>query len=152
MRDRETDILPLALHFLTKHAPAERPVPQLAPAAAAALLGYGWPGNVRELESAMIRASHLCQESRIGIADLDLPVSAAPSVPVGGGNTFQALKREAIDQFERDYFGKLLAEHGGNITHAAAAAGKARTDLCRLLKRHHISAASFRPAPPSVSR
>jgi sigma-54-specific transcriptional regulator len=57
LRERSEDILPLARHFLTRHAARfGRTSPQLTPQAVAKLVGYGWPGNIRELENVVQRA------------------------------------------------------------------------------------------------
>lgn len=54
LRDRGTDVLELAGHFLRKHAAGRRM--SLSPPAADCLLTYTWPGNVRELERLIQRA------------------------------------------------------------------------------------------------
>jgi transcriptional regulator with PAS, ATPase and Fis domain len=54
LRDRGTDVLELAGHFLRKHAAGRRM--SLSPPAADCLLTYTWPGNVRELERFIQRA------------------------------------------------------------------------------------------------
>ena len=53
LRERPDDILPLAVHFLAKHALPDRPVPVLNAELANVLLSHPWPGNIRELENAM---------------------------------------------------------------------------------------------------
>jgi two-component system response regulator AtoC len=52
LRERRSEILPLAEYFLEKYA-GEGPVPLLSAPVRQALAGYGWPGNIRELENAM---------------------------------------------------------------------------------------------------
>jgi DNA-binding NtrC family response regulator len=146
LRDRQEDVLPLAAHFLKKHAAADRAAPSLSPAAAAALLAYRWPGNVRELENTMLRACHLSQGPEIEVADLGLD---AGSSPAGGDaglglESFQRGKQRALAAFEIAYLVRLMAYHKGNISHAALAAGKERRDLGRLLLKHHINPAAFR--------
>src|SRR5690606_14186600 len=57
LRERLTEIEPLARHFLTEFCTQlGQLVPELEPAAIEALLGYHWPGNVRELKNVMERA------------------------------------------------------------------------------------------------
>jgi two-component system response regulator AtoC len=57
LRERLTEIEPLARHFLTDFSgQMGQPAPELAPGALEALLGYEWPGNVRELKNVMERA------------------------------------------------------------------------------------------------
>lgn len=60
LRERPTEIEPLARHFLSAFCTRSRlPVPELSPAALQAMLAYPWPGNVRELKNAMERAPFL---------------------------------------------------------------------------------------------
>ncbi|NMG64440.1 response regulator [Azoarcus indigens] len=56
LRERPGDVLPLARHFLTRHAERARRLVRLSAEAEALLARYGWPGNVRELENTMHRA------------------------------------------------------------------------------------------------
>jgi len=153
LRDRQEDILPLAAHFLDKHALRDRLALQLSPAAAAALVAYPWPGNVRELENAIIRATHVCQTSSIEIADLGLPLDTLqrpPEAPpdLAPAGTFQAQKKLSVDGFERDFLIRLLTEYRGNVSHAAHAAGKDRRELGKLLKKHNLDPRSFLAPPP----
>ena len=146
LRERKDDILPLALHFLKKHAGPERAVPTLAPSARAALEAFGWPGNVRELENAMIRAGQVCRAGSIDVDDLGLPGrSDALYLPPGPRGSFKILKRQAVEAFEREYLTRILSEHRGNVTHAARTAAKDRRDLGRLLKKYAIDPRIFTP-------
>jgi DNA-binding NtrC family response regulator len=141
LRQRHEDVLPLAEHFLKKHAPLDRPAAPLSPAAIGALLAHGWPGNIRELENMMLRAAHLCQGPQVEMADLGLAAGSAAAV---ADESYQHSKRRALAAFEVAYLMRLMACHRGNISRAAVAAGKERRDLGRLLRKHGINAASFR--------
>ena len=46
--------------------------------------------------------------------------------------------------FEKDYLTRLIAEQEGNISQAARIAGKDRSDLGKLLKKHSLDAKVFR--------
>ena len=141
LRERRLDIFLLAEHFLKKHAAAGSPPMVLDHAARHAIEVHSWPGNVRELENAIVRATHLRRAGAITIDDLGLPaVSSPPSAP----RTYQALKQSVVAAFEADYLRKLIADHHGNITRAARAAGKERRELARLLKKHRIDPQEFR--------
>jgi two-component system response regulator FlrC len=69
LKDRQGDIIPLALHCLVQSDPAGKAW-QIHPAAQARLLQYPWPGNVRELENVMRRAMVLCPDHCITPAHL----------------------------------------------------------------------------------
>jgi len=55
VRERRTEILPLAEHFLTKHATPDFPPPMIPSALRDAMVAYNWPGNIREIENTMRR-------------------------------------------------------------------------------------------------
>lgn len=148
LRDRKEDILPLACHFLKKHASPERQFLQFSPAAEVALRAYEWPGNVRELENAVIRGIHLCQDNKIEIEDLGIPaLTASPHAYVVAPHaevcSFKAEKQKVIEAFERDYLTRLMRDYNGNVTQAALAAGKERRDLGKLLKKYQINPKYF---------
>ena len=159
LRERREDILPLAYHFLDKHALA--PGLEFTNAARAAMLAFDWPGNVRELENAVIRGCHLGTEGHIGSEALNLPPAPLtddallpPSPPAAraGIGPMQPLKRQVVDEFEKQYLVTLITECCGNVSQAARAAHKERRELGKLLKKHHISPEQFTspPAPPPI--
>jgi len=148
LRARKEDIPSLAAHFLQKHARDDRR-PRLGSGAVAALLAWDWPGNVRELENAVIRGIHLnrngvIEEADLGLSDPTTEPLAAPGDSVSGPSTYQAMKRAAIEAFERNYLTLLMSEHGGNVSSAARAAGKERRGLGKLLKKYCVDPKSFR--------
>jgi len=83
------------------------------------LRAYWWPGNVRELENVLERTAVLLSGQRIAIhnlpPDLGRDEDLGRSTPPMTAQTF----RDARDQFEREYFTRLLAESGGNVAEAA---------------------------------
>ena len=123
----------------------------------AALRGYSWPGNVRELRNAMERAAIFCSAGLVRLTDLpaeirevgDAPAAGAPAGDVDwtAGVDFVKAKEQVLMRFERRYFGALLAEHGGNISHTAQAAGLYRQNLQKKLKQLGIDPRDFRGEP-----
>jgi DNA-binding NtrC family response regulator len=145
LRERREDIPALAAHLIAKHASRGSAVPTLSEAALAALFTFDWPGNVRELENAIIRGVQVCRRGVIEAEDLGLgPIAAEPTPPTG--RSFKVLKRQLIERFEQDYLRHLIAEHGGNVSRAAAAAGKDRRDLGKLLRKYGIQPRQFSPS------
>jgi two-component system response regulator HydG len=57
LRERREDILPLAVHLITKICAREgKPIADIADNAKRVLLAYEWPGNIRELENVIERS------------------------------------------------------------------------------------------------
>jgi len=142
LRERREDVLPLARHFINKHA-AEylSAAPQLNDAALGMLMAHPWPGNVRELEHVIERACLMRTGEQIKPADLDL--GAANNLVLDEAS-FKVAKQHVVDTFERGYLEQLLARHLGNVSKAATAAQKNRRALWELLRRHEIDPNRFR--------
>ena len=147
LRERSEDILPLAVHFLDKHA-INGSNPKLSAASTESLLTHDWPGNVRELENAMRRVVQRGNGPVIEAADLDLPRRSRGPLPVGDApSSYKIQKQRIVEAFERQYLERIMAEHNGNVTRAARAAGKERRDFGKLLKRHGIDPHQFTKKP-----
>ncbi len=73
LRDRPTDILRLADHFLEiQSALYNEPRKTVSPAVAAVLTSYAWPGNVRELANVMEHAHVLAAGGVVEVTDIPL--------------------------------------------------------------------------------
>ena len=57
---------------------------------------------------------------------------------MGALRSFAVLKREALDAIEREYFAKLHAETGGNLSEMARLSGVARSTVREVLGRHGL--------------
>jgi two-component system response regulator HydG len=134
LRERPEDVMPLALFFLERfNRKFGREVGPFTPEAALALETAPWPGNVRQLEHAVERVVAVKAGGLVSAGDLGSlgpPSGAAPGALTG--------YREARDAFERDYFVRLMAEAGGNVSEAARLSGLARQNLYPHLKRHGL--------------
>ena len=60
---------------------------------------------------------------------------ASMTVPVDVGIPFKLAKQNVISEFERRYISRLLAQHDGNISAAARAAGIDRMSIHKMLHR-----------------
>jgi two-component system response regulator GlrR len=138
LRERRSDILLLAQHFL--HASAENGAPRkvLSPAAAQRLMEHDWPGNVRELSNVIqrgvvfaptrqIQASHIRNDAAIPDFESDPKLA-----------NFREARARTIESFERAFIEDTLRQAGGNITRAARLAQKDRRVFGRLMKRYNI--------------
>src|SRR5204863_9804013 len=71
LRERPSDVVPLAEHFLERFCAAEgHPAKRLTAEAGAVLAEYSWPGNVRELRNLMERAAILVEGVEVRAEDL----------------------------------------------------------------------------------
>ena len=131
LRERTEDLPQLATAILQRLSAGQgRAMPDLTPAAQAALAGYGFPGNVRELENILERAMALADADHIDVSDLHLPQAAS----AGAGTTTPAeavidldpgtgALPSYIEQLERAAIQKALEDNRWNKTRAAAQLG-----------------------------
>jgi len=130
LRERREDVLPIAQHFLARHAADAGRQLTFSPGAEAELIGHPWPGNVRELENAVERAVVLARGTTITPEDLLL--EHPPGAPAaGGGGTLQ----DAVDRATAARIRGALDDAHGNRAEAARVLGVDRTTLYRLMKR-----------------
>ena len=130
LRERREDILPLAEHFLARHARHYgRPGITLAQDATDALLAHPWPGNVRELDHALERATLFAHHGPIHATHLGLtPNTPQPLAP-------SALDQLSLEEVERLLIQKALTRFNGNVSQAAQALGLSRSALYRRLEK-----------------
>jgi len=134
LRERREDILPLARHFLARHAAESGRRLALAPDAEEALVAHQWPGNVRELENAIERAVVLAHGERITPEDLLLEQRPGPGELARDGTLQESLDRAAAARIRA-----ALEAAKGNRAEAARGLGVDRTTLYRLMKRLGLS-------------
>lgn len=138
LAERPEDILLLAQHFLDREASRlHREIQGFASEAVDKLLQRAWPGNVRELENVVTQAVALSNENWI-------PASAIPNSGRGTSTPAFAQLQEAKAEFERDYLQRLLRSTDGNISRAARIAGRHRTDLYKLMRKHQLRTEDFK--------
>ncbi len=142
LRDRPEDVMPLAMFFLDRFnrkfgREVCCEVGPFTPEAASALEAASWPGNVRQLEHVVERVVAVKSGGLVGMTDLGSLGGTAPSAPSAPMGAL-AFYRDARDGFDRDYFTRLMAEAGGNVSEAARLSGLARQNLYPHLKRHGL--------------
>ena len=124
LRDRPSDIEPLARHFLQKFAlQMGKPLTDFAPEALAEVCSWTWPGNVRELENAVEHAVAV-SDGRDGIVKL----SSFPASITGMSSTVSGavmLPPEGVDfeaqvsRLEKEYLEAALEAADGVRSQAA---------------------------------
>jgi two-component system response regulator GlrR len=167
LAERTEDIPLLAKVFLNRAAArhGKRP-PRLSASALATLQAHRWPGNVRELANVceaallLVRGEHIESEDIEAVLPMSTiaPNTAASDEPDDGEVVHGAVElaepgalptlREVREAAERAYLDQLLRRTRGNVSSAARIAGRNRTDLHELLRRHGLSPVSYRSPPP----
>ena len=136
LRDRPTEIIPLAEHFVRLAAEEQsRPAPELSEDAREALAAYAWPGNVRELKNAVERALVLCGD-QITCADL-------PDKLRDAGHRVRPVTRNSdvrgqLAEVERSAIVAALEAEGSNQTRAARRLGLSRRALIYKMEKHGL--------------
>jgi DNA-binding NtrC family response regulator len=149
LRRRTGDITVLAFHFWRQLATKGMPFPADF---AQKLESYSWPGNVRELYNAVARRVALgdlaaVETARSGATEAGgaSPTSGPPSTRGGRDLIDEVLAQDlpltrarerVVEDFERRYVTRVLAQHGGNVSKASAASGIARRYFQLLRARH----------------
>jgi two-component system, NtrC family, response regulator GlrR len=141
LRERPSDITPLAEHFLQRFAAdLNKEVKGFTPEALQRLMLYDWPGNVRELANVVERATVLSPTTLITPDMLLLGKTELQST----NQTELSTLREARERFERKYLIQVLTTMKGNVSRAAELAGKDRAEFYRLLRKHVLLPSSFK--------
>jgi len=153
LRERKDD-LPLLIEHILATTPGGE-VASIAQETIDLMVKHDWPGNVRELRNVIERAVLLAEtpdsEDALRRAPAPTPrsepsITVTPSqtatstegqmtVPVDVSVPFKNAKQTVISEFERRYISRLLAQHDGNISAAARAAGIDRMSIHKMLHR-----------------
>ncbi|MBT4499536.1 MAG: sigma 54-interacting transcriptional regulator [Gemmatimonadetes bacterium] len=120
LRERKSDILQLADHFLEKYARRHgKEMKRISTPAIDMMMSYHWPGNVRELENCIERAVILSNDGVVHGHHLppSLQTADATDTPVSG--SFDML----MASYEREILIEALKNARGNMARAARVLG-----------------------------
>ncbi|MGH7787359.1 MAG: sigma-54 interaction domain-containing protein, partial [Candidatus Binatia bacterium] len=136
LRERRDDI-PLLVDHLVRRAAAQcdKAITGVADTALAVLCASDWPGNVRELAHVLERSVALARGPVLGLDDLPSDLQT-PAAPAAGDLLADS---PTLEEMKKRYIAHVLAQHGGNVTHAAAILGLDRRSLYRMLQRYGIA-------------
>ena len=147
LRDRGSDILLLARHFVRLHGERYgKPQVFLSPASESLLAGYSWPGNVRELRNCLEQAVLMARHDEIGPEHLVLSPMAALGMQTAAGAEQGAMLPEqglVLEEFEESLMLQALTRTSWNVTRAAKLLGLSRDTL-----RYRIEKLNLRPPAP----
>jgi DNA-binding NtrC family response regulator len=144
LREHREDIPVLAEHFLNLFRVKYPEGPnRFSPEAMQWLTQHDWPGNVRELkhviEGALVMASgpellpvHLAPKPAAAGAEGEAAIRVDCSLP------YKEARKKVLDDFDRQFIGRKLQEHDGNVSRTAEALGIYRQSLQDKLKKLNL--------------
>ncbi|MEO8074595.1 MAG: sigma-54 dependent transcriptional regulator, partial [Acidobacteriota bacterium] len=123
LRERRSDIPVLMEYFLKKHTRDTKRDIKINTEAKRLLENYAYPGNVRQLESAIERATLLCENDTITVEDLP-PEMTLESKPASADELFK-LPAEGVnfEDVERSLIMQAMERTDNNITKSAKMLG-----------------------------
>ena len=141
LRERKSDILLLAEHFLEKYEREhDKRIRRISTPAIDMLMAYHFPGNVRELENAIERAVLICDSNVIHGHHLPPTLQTAE---ISDTVTKLTLK-SAVEAFERDLIQDTLKSTKGNIAKAARQLDSTERILGYKIRNYGIDTKRFR--------
>jgi len=113
-----------------------------------AFKAYDWPGNIRELEN-LIERAYILETSSVLTpesfpAELFYLEPGKMTVKADSNKTLAEVRRDAIEDIERNYIKELLSRNKGKINHSATEAGISTRQLNKLMNRYDIRKEEFK--------
>ncbi len=141
LRERKTDILLLADHFLEKYGRQNgKRIKRISTPAIDMLMSYHWPGNVRELENVVERATLVCEGNVIHGYHLPPTLQTAE----GSGTVTKMSLDLAVSAFEKDLIQDALKTTRGNRARAARLLDTTERILGYKVNKYEIDCRRFR--------
>ena len=143
LRDRKTDMLLLADHFLEKFSREHsKVIKRISTPAIDMLMSYHWPGNVRELENALERAVLVCDAAVVHGHHLPPSLQTADA----SGTVTRVSMRDAVAAYERDLILDALKTTRGNRVKAARLLDTTQRILNYKVRNYGIDVRRFKGA------
>jgi Nif-specific regulatory protein len=141
LRERKSDILLLAEHFLAKYEREHgKEIRRISTPAIDMLASYHFPGNVRELENVIERAVLVCDEHVIHGHHLPPTLQTAEV----SGTVTQVSLEAAIEAYESDLIQDALKSTRGNVAKAAKMLDSTERILGYKIKKYGIAPKRYR--------
>ncbi|MEZ4227144.1 MAG: sigma 54-interacting transcriptional regulator [Polyangiaceae bacterium] len=137
LRDRMEDLELLVEHFLGMERPPKQLV-DVQPDVWEMFRAHRWPGNVRELKNAVQRLTIMPERPLAAAVVSEAPMTRTKWVDEDSAMPLRLARRQASDDFEREYLEQILARTEGNVTRAAAIAEVSRQMMQKLMRKHGL--------------
>lgn len=141
LRERPTDILELANHFVEKYSKStSKGIKRISTPAIDMLTSYHWPGNVRELENCIERAVLLSQDDVVHGHHLPPTLQTAEASNTVMEGTLDGI----VDQVEKEAIIEALKNARGNKAKAARSLGITERIMGLRVAKHAIKPKDYR--------
>jgi Nif-specific regulatory protein len=141
LRERKSDILQLADHFLEKYSLEHgKHIKRISTPAIDMLASYHWPGNVRELENTIERAVLVCDGDVVHGHHLPPSLQTAEA----SGTVMRVSLAEAVEAYEKDIIMDALKTTRGNCAKAARLLSTTERILNYKIRKYKVDARRFR--------
>ena len=141
LRERRTDILLLADHFLEKYAIEHgRNIKRISTPAIDMLMAYHWPGNVRELQNIIERAVLVCDAAVVHGHHLPPTLQTSEASGTVTGMSLAG----AVAAYEKDLIQDALKTTRGNRVKAAVLLDSTERIISYKVKKYRIDCRRFR--------
>ena len=141
LRERRSDILLLANHFVEKYShKTGKNVRRISTPAIDMLMAYHWPGNVRELENCVERAVVMTTDDVIRAHHLPPTLQTADA----SGTSHSGSLASAVDSLERELIIDALKTHRGNKAAAARALGLTERVMGLRVRKYEVDPRHFK--------
>ncbi len=141
LRERRSDILLLADHFLEKYSrKLSKEMRRISTPAIDMMMSYHWPGNVRELENCVERAVILSSDGVVHGHHLPPSLQTAVATGTAISGTFETM----MSAYEREILVEALKNTRGNVSQASRMLGTTQRIFSYRLRRLKIKPAQYR--------
>ncbi|MDE7160167.1 MAG: sigma-54 dependent transcriptional regulator [Muribaculaceae bacterium] len=146
LRERRSDIVPLARHFLKQAEKIFSLKGSLAADAEKYLESLPWPGNIRQLGN-VVEKTLIMSGGGVLDAEAFRQSAAAGDMPPhpGAGDRGVSLAGMTLEDIERRAIEEAMTRCAGNLSRVATELGITRQTLYRRLEKHGISAGGASP-------
>lgn len=151
LRERIDEVEELTHTFLNNlNIQYQKEIESIHPLVLDGLKHYNWPGNIRELENLVERAYILetsgCLTPESFPAELfeDDNFSTILHVPLTAGLTISDVRKQAVEDVERQYLKDILTINNGRINRSSETAGITPRQLHKLMKKYDIDKNDFK--------
>ncbi|MFQ3235333.1 MAG: transcriptional regulator of aroF, aroG, tyrA and aromatic amino acid transport [Paraglaciecola sp.] len=137
LRERKSDIVPLAETFLKQHSvKLGRKVPKLTKSCVDYIQTYPWPGNVRQLENALYRAVSLLEGNELNKEQIQIPPCSTAVNFVA--DDFDGSLDEEVKRFEKSILQRLYPSYPSS-RQLAKKLGLSHTAIANKLRDYGIN-------------